>query len=382
MRFILYTLILLTFTPTFSVTSIVGLPYSPNHFWTLGVITLYVIAKLNQVSIVTFILMFSWIIANLNVWLLRFGTGLAQDLYPADIVTVIIYTQLFYLINNIALYAKYDYIEIVRSVLLIHSVIAIFQTLALNSPFVDAAYVFITHPDQVNGYYFPQWLGPLHRVPGLFLEASQLSGALAIFLYFVAMKNLITWRDTLLFLVFVINGSTTGFLILFVGIIFYFIKKLLPILLSLKVKWTHIYISAIILTMCYFISELSTIIDKLKILLQFWQTGSVVSNLNSIRLIAFIDEYNDIGSATELFVGRGLQYVWGWDIFSVSIRGLGLVIFAQFILFVLYHIREKLEFLVIFFTLGISTGSILEPVYILLILMYCLSNRGIHENET
>ena len=326
--------------------------------------------------------MLSWIIVNLTVCLLRLGTGLAHNLYPADIVIVIIYTQLFYLANDKTLHDKYDYIEIVRSVLLIHSVIAIFQTLALNSPFVDAAYVFITHPDQVTGYYFPQWLGPLHRVPGLFLEASQLSGALAIFLYFVGMKNLLTWRDTLIFLTVIINGSTTGFLILFVGIIFYFTKKLFPIVLSLKVKWTHIYVFTIIFTMFYFISELSISIDKLKIFIQFWQTGSVVSNLNSIRLIAFIDEYNDIGSATELFVGRGLQYVWGWDIFSVSIRGLGLVIFVQFILFVLHHIREKLEFLVIFFTLGISTGSILEPVYILLILMYWISNRGFHENET
>ena len=104
-------------------------------------------------------------------------------------------------------------------------------------------------------------------------------------------------------------------------------------------------------------------------------------NLNSVRLLALITEYQEINSAANLILGRGLQYVLGWDIFSVSIKGLGIIIFIQLVFSLLVGIKYKFTFVLLLFTLGISTGSLLEPVYILMIFLFTSSVTS-QKNET
>lgn len=225
----------------------------------------------------------------------------------------------------------------------------------------------LTYPTQVGGYVFDAWAPYLYRVPGFQLESSQFSFmlCLALALMYITgerkgVKKIFFFTVTIL-----ANGSTTGFGGL---IIFYAYTK------KISIKSFGVLIALLLICLALYSwtnlidVQLAKVYDALKVL------SGDFSNVESDRILGFFRVFENISLEGTIF-GIGLDFYGGYDFFSVSIIGIGMIgilIWARYLLS--FFNRESLLLIYLLFFYAISNGSLLDPnyhiVFIYLILKY------------
>jgi hypothetical protein len=350
--------------------------YIPNHFIAypiLAFLLLYqmLLKKENLRKRNTFIILI-WIFAYVTAVIFRLCFVGTSDFYSSDISLLILSVSIFV---AIAL-KKLNPSKLVRSlrvVVFLHCVWALIQNLLLNFGIAPTLGIFLTHPDQIAGlYYFPQWIGPFYRVSGFMLEASQFSFLVAFYLIWSFSNKTLTWKDIFPLITVLINGSSTGYLLL--GSIFMLIlirnlaNALLRLRLNLKMLVIPIFTIVILVVM---IPKAQDQIEKINGLIQFISNnGSTINFERIVRLSMLIEEIKSVSGFSEVFWGRGLVSDQGWDLYSVSIKGLGLFLFLLFQLVLIFFLRKNFYFFILSLALfGVSNGSVLESCTLFIIFL-------------
>ncbi|MBU3546741.1 hypothetical protein [Polynucleobacter sp. MWH-Jannik1A5] len=222
----------------------------------------------------------------------------------------------------------------------------------------------LTYPTQVAGYVFDIWAPYLYRVPGFQLESSQFAFMLCLALALTYMtEERRDWKKICFFTATILaNGSTTGFGGLI--IVYAYAKKIsiksFGILIALLIMCLAIYSWTNLIDV-----QLAKVYDAVKIL------SGDFSNFESDRILGFFRVFEN-SSFEEIIFGRGLAFYGGYDFFSVSVIGLGMIgIFIWASYFFSFFTRESLLLIYLLSFYLISNGSLLDPNYHI-VLMYII----------
>lgn len=233
----------------------------------------------------------------------------------------------------------------------------------------------LTYPTQVaTGYIFDIWAPHLYRVPGFQLESSQFSFmlCLALALMYIGDENR-GWKKTCLFTVTTLaNGSTTGF----GGLLIVYLStkkiniKLLGTFIALILAGSSLYLWTNFIDI-----QLAKIYDAGRLM------SADFSSIKSDRIIGFI-RLLETNTFIDIILGKGLDFYGGYDIFSISVIGLGIVgfcIWASY--FFSFFTRENLLLIYLISFYSISNGALLDPNYHIVFIYMILRYREFIEIE-
>ena len=369
-KLIIYSiLIFFTLSPSLSISYFLIGIYIPNHFIIIPVVGSFLLSR--SFAKKSFYFIVFWALFYLLVLCLRFSYLENAILYSSDITFLIISISVFIIISSKEIDVSI-FTQSFKVVIFLFCFWALCQNIFLNYGLSSYLYIFITHPDQLSSnYYFPVWIDPFYRVPGFMLEASQFSFLISFYVIWSLIKSKFVWQDIFPLAMIVVNGSTTGYLFFAIIMLMAIMNIIIKLFIYFRTNWKNLLLT--ILTFMSLVIILWNAKDQVKKILdtiQFINSGLLPVNMDSLeRVYNFSRELKNISGMSEIFLGRGLSHVFGYDLYSVSIKGLGLVIFFSFNILLFFKLTKDYKFLLLcLLSFGISAGSLLEAATVFIII--------------